>query len=84
LPSLADRRAVGLDTLLDGVLDDVDLGVVLDALDDRAPDLADGRVTVPDFRGGMAVPSPAELLPLVKADAPAARSPNGQRSGRKA
>jgi hypothetical protein len=71
LPSPAGRRAVGLVPVLDVVLA-VDLDVVLDVLDDRAPDLADGRDTVPDCRGGMVVPSPAELLPLVKADAPAA------------
>jgi hypothetical protein len=73
LPSPADRRAVGLDAVLDVVLGadldvvlgadlDVvlgaDLDVVLDVLGDRAPDLADGRVPVPDCRGGMVVPLP--------------------------
>jgi hypothetical protein len=57
LPSLADRRAVGLVTVLD-VVRAVDLDVVLDVLDDRAPDLADGRLAVPDCRGGMVVPLP--------------------------
>jgi len=57
LPSPADRRAVGLVTALDVVLV-VDLAVVFDLLDDRAPDLADGRVPVPDCRGGMVVPLP--------------------------
>jgi hypothetical protein len=57
LPSPADRRAVGLVTVLDVVLA-VDLDVVLDLPDDRAPDLADGRETVPDCRGGMVVPLP--------------------------
>jgi len=57
LPSLADRRAVGRVTVLDVVLAVV-LDFVLDAVDDRAPDLADGRETVPDCRGGMVVPLP--------------------------
>jgi hypothetical protein len=57
LPSLADRRAVGLVPVLAVVLA-VDLDVVLDVLDDRAPDLADGRVAAPDCRAGMVVPLP--------------------------
>ena len=48
-PSPADRLAAGRD----GVLD-----VVLDILDDRAVDLADGRVTVLAFLGGTTFPSP--------------------------
>jgi hypothetical protein len=48
---------VGLVAVLDVVLD-VDLDVVLDVLDDRALDLADGRVTLPDCRGGMVAPPP--------------------------
>jgi hypothetical protein len=47
LPSPAALRVVGLDEVRD-----VDRVVALAALLDRVADLADGRVRVPDSRGG--------------------------------
>jgi hypothetical protein len=59
LPSAADLRVAGLDAVLDE-----DLDVVLEVVEDRAPDLVDGRLAALDFLGGNVNPSPAELLPF--------------------
>jgi hypothetical protein len=83
LPSPADRRAVGLVTVLDVVLA---LDVLLDVLDDRAPDLADGRAPVPDCRGGMVGPPPlscclwSRQMPLRRDHQTAAAAAQGTRA----